>query len=69
MKRCETYYRNLAIKVVVDGGASQAKMAWLTGISRQRVFQILKELEIAQEKTDYEWAKVRDGYGDEAKYE
>lgn len=65
MKRCRTYKRNLGIKAMVDGGVSQVLVAKIWGISRQRVFQILQELEKAQENTDYEWSKVRDKYGTE----
>ena len=60
MKRRGTYERNLEIKIMVDAGFSQTIVATLCGISRQRVFQILQELEAAEEKIDREWDTVRD---------
>lgn len=70
-RRVGTYERNLHIKKLADmeipyeviGGLQKPK------ITKQRVCQILQELEKAREKLDREWDTVRDGYGGEAKYE
>ncbi len=63
-KRCGTYGRNLRIKSLVDSGISQVNVGKLQQppITRQRVCQILQELERAQEKIDREWDSVRDKY-------
>lgn len=64
-KRCGTYERNLRIKKLVDMGIPQVSVGKLQKppIARQRVFQILQELEKAQEKIDQDWDSARDDYG------